>query len=473
MDGSWTRTGSDTQADDTPVWLYRLTVAVLLLVLIYVIVGIPEMSRSAEQDLQTDAVDPLHRFAWIVLFAAALPVAAVRWRQALRLLAASWPLLLLYAYFGLSIIWALDPPVAFRRWLLTLLQLLVIAVLMSGLRRAATLHVLIATACTIGAVADLVTWGVAPGYAMAPDGFAGLQLQKNLTGLLMMYGCLSAGTAFFLVRGRWPRVCIAGAVVLMAGLLVASRSTTSQSVVLLTPAVVAVSLLFVRIGKAGAWAIVTSILALLMAGVFGYLAWCGYTGADAWAPFAGMTFTSRTDIWSFVVEEIGKRPWLGAGYSSFWAIDPAVQPSLKSDEWFGTYTIINEAHDGYLDLLAMNGIVGLVAGLAVVFRIIGLAGRAVAQAEPTEIAWQTGRMAQPTALFHMALLIGLLVHNFTESNLFSNNSTLVVAFVFTSLDLEKWRLATARPAGARYPNPAGQRRPRSRVAATGAASPSP
>ena len=47
---------------------------------------------------------------------------------------------------------------------------------------------------------------------------------------------------------------------------------------------------------------------------------------------------------SFVWEEVQKRPWFGAGYSSFWAIDPAIQPSLKSDEWFGTYAIIPDKY---------------------------------------------------------------------------------------------------------------------------------
>ena len=183
--------GCTEQDVDTQPWVNRLTIVVLTIVLLYIIVGIPDFNRSAEADLQTDAVDPLHRFAWIGLFAASLPIAAVRWRQALRLLLASWPLLLLYTLFGLSIVWALDPDVAFRRWLLTVIQLFLGVILLSGLRRAATLHVLIAAACIFGAVADLVTWGVAPGYAMADDGFVGLQLQKNLTGLLMMYGCLS------------------------------------------------------------------------------------------------------------------------------------------------------------------------------------------------------------------------------------------------------------------------------------------
>ena len=228
-------------------------------------------------------------------------------------------------------------------------------------------------------------------------------------------------------------------------------------------------LLMARMTKFAAWALVTTAVTLLLAGLFGFMAWSAHIGTDPWAPFAGVTFTSRLDIWLFVVDEIGKRPWLGSGYGSFWAINPAVQPSLKSDQWFGTYAIINEAHDGYLDLLAMSGVVGLVSALVVVFRTIVIAGRAVGRAEPAEQAWRTGHLARPTAVFHMALLIGLLVHNVTESNLFSNNSTLVVAFLFTALDLEKWRIGTPRPARARYPNPVARQRRTAPGAAIGGA----
>ena len=163
-------------------------------------------------------------------------------------------------------------------------------------------------------------------------------------------------------------------------------------------------------------------------------------GADPWLPARGATFTGRTDLWQFVVDEFVKRPWLGSGYASFWSIDPAIQPSLKTDMWFGVYAIINEGHQGYLDLLATGGIIGLAGGLFVVLRTLGIGARAMTKADPAALAWQRGTLARPTAVFHMTLLTSLLVHNLTESNLFSNNSVLAVAFVLAALDLEQWRL---------------------------------
>ncbi|WP_158746786.1 O-antigen ligase [Acidisphaera sp. L21] len=435
-----------------PAWVNRLTIVVMSLMLLYAVVGIPEFNRDVL--VATDNVNPLNRVIWLGLLGAAAPIALVRWRAVLELLASSWALLLLYAFFALSVGWALDPDASMRRIMFTIVQLLLAAVLLCGLRRASTLHILIACVCAMAAAEDLVAWALWPGYAMTDEGLAGLQLQKNQTGLLMMYGCLSATTGYFLVRGKWLRLMVAGSVVLMAGLLVATRSSTSQSIVLMAPVVIPMILLVSRLPAPAIWAVVAAIPAAITALFFGYLAWCGVTNYDPWLPLRGVTFTSRLDLWEFAVQEIAKRPWLGAGYSSFWAINPAVQPSLKSDMWFGTYAQINEAHQGYLDLLATCGVVGLMGGLFVVFRTLGIAGRAIVRAEPVDAADHAGRMAFPTAVFHMSLLVGLLVHNFTESNLFSNNSVLAVAFVLAALDLEKWRLAMRRPVTVRYPNPA-------------------
>ena len=88
---------------DPQLWVNKLTVVVLTLTLLYLIVGIPEFNHSAATDIPTDAVDPIHRFAWLGLFAAAMPVAAKRWRETIGLLAACWPLVLLYLYFAISV----------------------------------------------------------------------------------------------------------------------------------------------------------------------------------------------------------------------------------------------------------------------------------------------------------------------------------------------------------------------------------
>lgn len=431
-------------------WVGWLSAVVLGLTLAYAINGLPEFDR--DRVVATDYVNPLNRWIWLGLLALAAPVLLRRWREAVALALASWPLLLLYLYFAFSAAWALDPAISARRMMFTLVQLALLIVLLSGLRRALLAHLLIMGVCIGAALIDLGAWAAMPGYAMTDEGFAGLQTQKNQTGLMMMFGCLSVGTGYFLRRDWWWRAGCAASLLVIAGLLVATRSTTSQAITLLAPAVMPVVLLIARLPRRTIWGIVLGGLAVLFTAALLYVAVVDLAGGDPWLPMRGVTFTSRTDLWSFVLDEIAKRPWFGAGYASFWSIDPAVQPSLKVDGWFSVYVLINEGHQGYLDLLATGGIFGFLGGMAVVLRTLCIAGLAITRAAPAALAWRDGTLARPTAVFHLTLLICLLVHNLTESNLFFNNSVLAVAFVLAALELERWRMGwRAARAGAMQP----------------------
>ena len=429
-------------------WVEPYALGVFALTFLYVIFGIPGTDNTDSS--VTDRVSPLNSWIWLGLLALSFPILTSRWRQVLDLAKGSWVLLLLLGYFTASTLWALDSGSSMRRVLFTYVQMIEIGILLCGVRRPQMVHVVIATICCVCAFADLVAYVAAPGATMTDEGFAGLQGQKNQTGLLMMYGYLSSMMAIFLTRNRILQATLFVSSLVMVGLLIMTRSSTSESVVFGATALIPILLLIARLPGGMIRAVAALFVGTLVASLFGYLVWCGITGADPMLPLRGMTFTARTDIWSFEIDEIWKRPWFGVGYSSFWAIDPAVQPSLKSDQWFGVYAIISEGHNGYIDQLATGGIFGLLGSLFVVFRTIGLAGRAVNWAQTVPAAWRPGMMTYPTAVFYLAFLLGFLLHNFTESSLFANNGPLAVALLICILDLEKWRItceATGRTIG--------------------------
>ena len=421
-------------------WVNTLATTVLVLTLLYLVFGVP--GDDPTQTAQTDRVNPLNRWIWIGLLMTAVPVLLRHWRDVIALARSNWPLTVLMAYFALSTTWALDSGASTRRMFLTLVQMILAATLVSGVRRTPVLHVAIASVCAFSAMADLTYLTISPGKAMDVDGFAGLQGQKNQAGLLLMYGCLAAVPCLFLLRRWWSRGLLLVPICVMLLLLLLTRSTTSQSVVFGAALMIPILRLVARLPRKLIWSIGAAAVCLPVTLLFLYLVWCGFSDADPLAPVRGATFSERTDIWSFVIDEIAKRPWFGAGYESFWAIDPGVQPSLKTDQWFGVYAIINEGHDGYLDLLATGGIVGLILALFVLARTILLAGRAVTRTAASAEAWRANLLAHPTAIFYLAFLLGLVVHNGTESNLFSNNSVLSFGLLLCALDLEKWWLQT-------------------------------
>lgn len=418
-------------------WLHRLTATILLFTLLYSVIGIPDFHRDVTISSDTDAVSPFNRFIWLSLLAMCFPLLRFRWVDFFQTIKTAWPLISLFLYFTCSTAWALDPDASKRRIMFAWVQIIVVATLTCTVNNRLLLIRFAFLNCVFAAFADLAAWVIMPGYAMTAEGLAGIQLQKNQTGLIMMYGLLAGGALLSYSptkRERW--LTLAGSGILFLVLL-ASRSKTCLAIIFVTPALLWLSSILVRSRLAVSFTIACAGVASAISAVFGYLLWCGVTNGDPTAPFQKMTFTSRTDLWSFMIGEIQKHPWLGAGFCSFWSINPAVQPSLKTSMWFGSEAHINEAHNGYLDLIATGGLVGFTWGIGVLIYALVLAIKAVARTPARNLKHPTV-MTKPLAFFHLGFLMALSIHNFTESNLFSNNALLAVALYFSFFDLTYW-----------------------------------
>jgi O-antigen ligase len=68
--------------------------------------------------------------------------------------------------------------------------------------------------------------------------------------------------------------------------------------------------------------------------------------------FGDPTLTGRDQIWAFTWERFHANPALGVGYGALWQIGPEiVEWSRRRDLFF----VFNQAHNGYLDVLAQLG----------------------------------------------------------------------------------------------------------------------
>ena len=140
------------------------------------------------------------------------------------------------------------------------------------------------------------------------------------------------------------------------------------------------------------------------------------TSAEITAPIAGIfgkasDLTGRTDIWELVWLEI-RRHWItGLGYGSFWlGPDSLSQYVIDALHW-----IPLQSHNGYLDILNEQGLVGItLTVLAILFHSYGL--------------FVMHRSDQTQAAFWTAMLIIIVVTNFTESSLLRGFSFLNVFF---------------------------------------------
>ena len=136
------------------------------------------------------------------------------------------------------------------------------------------------------------------------------------------------------------------------------------------------------------------------------------------APIAGIfgkgsDLTGRTDIWDLVWLEIERHWVLGLGYGAFWlGPDSLSQFVIDALNW-----IPLQSHNGYLDILNEQGLTGLalcILTLLVQVRMLVL----LSHKDRTQAA------------FWSAMLLVVVVTNFTESSLFRGFGFQNVFFIF-------------------------------------------
>ncbi len=137
--------------------------------------------------------------------------------------------------------------------------------------------------------------------------------------------------------------------------------------------------------------------------------------------FGDVSLTGRDNIWRFALDRFSQRPLLGVGFGALWQTGPDV---IKVLVQYNAYSFINEAHNGYIDILAQLGLTGL--ALTIAFLIIVFV-RLIKAVFRYEIGKNFG-----IASYGMYLLLGSIIYNFTESAyLLSHEVWIMLVFVTT------------------------------------------
>jgi O-antigen ligase len=82
------------------------------------------------------------------------------------------------------------------------------------------------------------------------------------------------------------------------------------------------------------------------------------------ALLADPTFTGRDEIWRFALDHIAERPIVGFGYQAFWGTSELINSWNYLESW--GYRA-SDAHNGFLNVAVMTGLVGLAVSLIWVF----------------------------------------------------------------------------------------------------------
>lgn len=385
--------------------------ALLYAFLIFTFIGTqPLVVTTPEERLAGNSLDRISLFAMTGIGVA---LAWARRDQALAILRANRLVIAAVLFCGASILWSDYPELTLRRAMVlgfTTAIALGIAVSADDLR---LFHARLFGVMFFVIVFNLVATVLFPEQAVTSLGVAGIYGQKNPAGMVAMIAVVVSVTYVFGARSASEAVfgLVGAAMAFFFLLLTLSKTSTGLCVFAL-----GVGFLFWVAHRTGrGFALLTlGGLVLALAGLIGFAMVHDFEGqAMLEALVSDPTFTGRDELWAFAWRSALQAPWFGHGYGAFWDVGAVNDPLVKLEPgtWLGDVDVgvINQAHDGYLELFLHVGLpMTFAAVLGFAAALFRIAGRAV-----------TGRSAGVQAAYAMmAMLLFLnLLHNFTEASL--------------------------------------------------------
>lgn len=343
-----------------------------------------------------------------------------RLSEALKLARGTWPLWLLVAYAGVSMLWSQIP---FKVFINTghyagetLVALAAVCAARDNLRRLSLMLV-----GTLGIVILLSLVAVPLGWPNSIDAetgrWGGTAGNANILGLLSGL-LLGAATNVFLTRGPWfIRLVSAGLAAAAILTLRGSGSATS----LIFALVLTGGTVWLQFGRkeaaTGLPARVVSGVFLLCLAVIAAISFLPETFlASTWLGALGKseTLTGRTEVWAFGWHMFQQRPIFGYSFDSLASV------------LGGFYKGVGHLHNGYLDLLVRGGLVGiaiyLIALLRAMYRLLQMTARA------------------PEAAFWFMFLVADLAYELAEASLMRPVHVIWLAFLIAATAAEKDRV---------------------------------
>lgn len=239
------------------------------------------------------------------------------------------------------------------------------------------------------------------------------QLAGNWRGFFGHKNGAGAGMAILIFFGIYIFRSLSGG---LGSLIVALASvflvlTEAKSSMLLLPLALVCSVVFVRLRSPAAKLIVLIgipvVIGVLTIGSVQFAVVNALAGELMQDP----TFTGRDVIWQFSLDQIALRPIVGYGFQAFWGTSELV----NSWSWLASWGHrASDAHNGFLNIAVMTGLVGLVLTLGWVFLRPFI----------DHLRTPPGRVDPGLNLMFIQIwLFGLYLSGF-ESELFNNGSSL-------------------------------------------------
>jgi len=358
---------------------------------------------AASADEYTES-NPINSLIFLTLLLAGLVVLAHRGPRVTRLLKVNLPLVCFFSYCALSTVWSEYPGIAFRHWMRSFGDLVMVLAVMTEMNPGAALRRLIArTGFLLLPISVLLIkyyTNLGQVYSYLGDVmYTGVTQHKNTLGST----CMILGLGFlwrFLEsyrtrseRHRERRMMAHATCFAMVGwLLWMAKSATSSSCLFMTGGLLAVITLCEFARKLA----VVHLLMVLLVSLALFALFFDPTGNLLQSVGRDSTLTGRVMVWRHALSLAGN-PVFGTGFESFW-----LGSRLQRMWAYFPGDRINQAHNGYLEVYLNLGW----CGLALLAVLLGTGYRNIISAL---------RRDRYTGAFRLAYYAAAVIYNLTEA----------------------------------------------------------
>lgn len=345
---------------------------------------------------------PLDRAVLTFVLALGVIVLLGRTRRVGSFLQSNLPILLYFAYCGISIVWSDYPDVSLKRWFRSMGDVVMVLVVLTdpnwlvAIKRLLARIGFVIVPLSVLFVRYYPELGRAYSKGGAPS-WTGVATDKNALGMLSLLFGLAFMLRFLqLWREENPRqtrslIAYGALTVMTFYLLWEANSVTAFSCYFMAGGPMVLTYLY-------RWARKPAIINAMVFAVLGvsFSALFLNIGSGMVHDLGrNSTLTGRTDIWHYALGLV-QNPLIGAGYESFW-----IGPRLEEMKILLNQGI-NQAHNGYIEVYLNLGWIG--AGLLVLILVTAY----------RRIVTSVGR-STPLSNLRLAYFIVAIAYNFTEA----------------------------------------------------------
>ena len=347
---------------------------------------------------------PVDRVVYLGLLLVGIVVLATRGHKVARLLQNNLPIVLFFCYCALSVLWSDHADIAFKRWIKSLGDLVMVLIVLTETDRLAAIKRFLLRASFLLMPLSILFIKYYPSlgkgfkhYGLAI--YVGVTTTKNILGVIcLLFGlaslwCLIAAYRDRAAKHRSRHLIVHSTVLAMVFWLfsMAHSMTGLACFVLAGGLMIAVSVRAVAQRPILVHLLVAAVVAISFAALF-----LGVGAGSLQAMGKDVTLTGRTEIWRLVLGMTGN-PLIGTGFESFWL------PGWRLEKiWSVYWWHPNEAHNGYIEVFLNLGWIGV--SLLAVLLVTGYRNVLAALREDPNL----GRL-------RLSYFVVAVVYNFTEA----------------------------------------------------------